>query len=154
FPRLVSFWFLVTFATLRTFQQVNRDAARLFAKIVVAALLTTGLSYKAGIIDYTGWAFGFLCRLDWPGEEIRRWIAADQYVPFFGMIAALLAHRMSLIKAQFREQPVRHVRFASQLDNMLFAILYPDRQTAPVYPIVICFSMAFLVLFLFDSQSA
>jgi len=153
FPRIVSFWFLVNFATLRVFRRVNRDPARLFAKIVVAALLTTGLSYKAGILDYTGWAFGLFCRLYWPGEEIRGWIAVDRYIPFFGMIAALLANRMALIRARYRDTPGRRVRFPSQLDNMLFAVLHPDQHTAPIYPIILCFSAAFLMLFLVETQS-
>jgi N-acetylneuraminate 9-O-acetyltransferase len=159
FTRLLTFWFVVTYATLRLGRRLNSNPAYALAKIVGSALIVTTLTAMPSTIELFGRSFSAAYTLNltwpvaWPAARIRDQLAAHRFVPYLGMAAAVLAHRAALIKARARSHAGKRPRFANKVDDMLSALLFPDEFTAPVYPILVCFSLAFLVLFFSQAQS-
>ncbi len=158
--RLVSFWFLVTYFTLRLGSHTNSSQPDFLllricisSVLVLYGVLTPG---QYGVLDFASWAANYCCGAVWPADDMRSAIYLYWSAPYCGMAVATIAHRAALIS---RVVPVRHAPgetdegvitdsdCSARLDRLLFAILHPDEFTEPLQPIFILFCFVFFCCF-------
>ncbi|KIW04771.1 hypothetical protein, variant [Verruconis gallopava] len=90
FPPLATFWFLVTFGTLRFGAELNGKPGFLLAKLVLSASLIYLSHTHAEPTDTIFGVFRWIFSINWNGGDWRRFVILDIYVPYFGMLVALL----------------------------------------------------------------
>jgi hypothetical protein len=118
FAPLISFWFLFVYATLRIGQQHNDSCSLLIGKIVVAAVLATGFIHVKGGIELTG----TLLRLLLIQIDLTQWrffLSTDKYMPFFGMLVAVLHIEI----ASVLRSPCGHLPFAGRVIKRYFRVI-------------------------------
>lgn len=90
FAPLVSFWYLVVYATLFLGRQYNERAIFLLGKIAISASIVAILHATPFVIEPL---FGFLetaCNIHWSASEWRFRVNLDILIVYVGMIAAVL----------------------------------------------------------------
>jgi hypothetical protein len=90
FAPLVSFWFLVVYATLRIGYQWNGLGLVLAGKIGVSALLVTGFVYLEGLLEGCAAMFGLVFGAEVDAEEWRFYLSNDGLVVFVAMLVAVM----------------------------------------------------------------
>jgi len=146
FPRIISFWFLITFITFRVFARVNDNPSLVLAKILVVAVTTTLFLIVPGILEACSTVFRVVGRVAVNAGDVRRQIGVDKFVPFFGMTAAVIAHRISILKANRTSAP------SNRVDRLLSAVIFPSQFTALVQPLLVASAFIYAVLFFYKTQ--
>jgi hypothetical protein len=90
FAPLVSFWFLVVYATLRIGYQWNGLGWVLAGKIGVSALLVTGFVYLKGLLEGCTAIFSLVFGTEMDAGEWRFYLSNDRWVVFVGMLVAAM----------------------------------------------------------------
>lgn len=88
FSPCISFWFVVTWLTLRVAPEWNLRPRAFAAKVLIALALSHLFVSTPGVLETasraTKWAIGVY----WSPKEMRFRLALDRYVPFAGMLLA------------------------------------------------------------------
>lgn len=147
FPWLISFWFLVTFATFRVLVRFGDRPELDLAKVLAVGVATNILLVVPGTVEACVLVFRILGRVSLDAALVRRQISMDSVIPFLGMLVAWVAHRVSTLKtSQAGSRP------SNAVDKVLAAIFFPDRSTPSLQPIVAALSLACLLLFFYATQ--
>lgn len=146
FPRIITFWFLVTFLTFKVFARVNDNPVLLLAKILVAAVAATLFIHIPGILEFCGTILRVIGRISFNAGDVRKQIGVDKFVSFFGMIAAVIAHRISILKAN------RTSVYSNPVDRTISAVIFPTRLMALVQPAIVAAASVYAVLFFIKTQ--
>ncbi|KAL1914803.1 uncharacterized protein VTP21DRAFT_7895 [Calcarisporiella thermophila] len=103
FTPLVSFWFLVIYASMGVFSHLNKRTPFLLLKLGVASALVYALIYVPNVIEtlFTGMKFVF--NTEWSASEWRFRLGLDIWIVWVGMVVALACIKFSEYK--IGEQP-------------------------------------------------
>ncbi|KAH6654573.1 10 TM acyl transferase domain found in Cas1p-domain-containing protein, partial [Truncatella angustata] len=126
FAPLITFWYLVVFLTLRVFKNLNQDPVLLFAKVLIAAIVTSYFIFSQQPLRLLSRACLNVFRMHWDATEARFRLSLDRYIVFFGIVTASIVHRMSVIKD---------------------ILVFPDAHTKPIKPLACAFSALFILFF-------
>ncbi|KAF4999626.1 hypothetical protein FGRMN_2374 [Fusarium graminum] len=95
FSPLVSFWFLVVYATMAIgARQYNSDPQVVLAKICISCLVVSAIFLKT---PFTKWMFALLkvmFNIQWSYKEWQYRVTLDMFVVYVGMLAAVINHEM------------------------------------------------------------
>jgi hypothetical protein len=95
FAPLVSFWFLVIYATLRCKAHENNHFGHLVLKIFISAILVMTLIHTPGILESI-FRLLRLLGITWDVAEFRFRVVLDLYIPYLGILLASISHHASL----------------------------------------------------------
>jgi hypothetical protein len=116
---LVSFWFLLVYATLKIGKQYNDSFWHLMGKIVVAMSLVTGFVHIKGTLELPIGSLCFLFRADIDVDQWRFHLGMDKYVAFVGMLVAILHNRI----ASTFETPSGQLCFGDYVIKRYFSVI-------------------------------
>ncbi|KAF2124810.1 Cas1p-domain-containing protein [Dothidotthia symphoricarpi CBS 119687] len=90
FAPLVSFWFIVVYATLGVGRRFNESLWCVVGKVGISALLVTAVTHKRGVLELLSVVLrvGFRASID--VEEWRFHLGTDKYVAFVGLLVAII----------------------------------------------------------------
>jgi hypothetical protein len=97
FAPLVSFWFLVTFATLKLANHRNELLGFLIAKVFLAAVAASLFIHLRGILEAPITVLQLVLRMDLNVQEWRFHLGTDKYIVFAGMLVAIIHVRVLAI---------------------------------------------------------
>ncbi|WYZ40247.1 hypothetical protein EsH8_IV_000588 [Colletotrichum jinshuiense] len=147
---LMSFWFGVIYASLVCFKKFNGNPMAFFLKIVAFATFTTFLMQRTRTLERLLSVLESTCGIHWDINTLRSQYTLDRFVPYFGILTAAATHRVSVLKRRQlginAQAPFEKLNNA--LDRGLLEIVYPERDAIPVKPIMILFSIAYLIVFI------
>jgi hypothetical protein len=104
FAPLISFWFLVAFATLKIFSRYNESFCFLTGKIVSAAVLATAYIHIKGGLELTSAILRFVLRVQI--DTNQWWSLLGTNMPFVGMLVAVLhIHIASVLQTPCDQLP-------------------------------------------------
>jgi hypothetical protein len=142
FAPLASFWFLVTYFTLKAGHARNSDLSFLFMKIVVSATITTAFTMTPGILEFIAFILKHSCAISWNLAEWRFRTFLDMYIVYAGIIVAILFHRASCLNSLPLAQ-------RGSIDKLLQLIISNHRLSKPA---VVLLSVGVLRSFWFVSR--
>ncbi|KAF5986621.1 tetracycline resistance [Fusarium coicis] len=90
FPSLLSFWFLVIYATMAIRPRYNGDLQVMLAKICMSCLLVSMIFMGTPV---TRWAFGIfntVFEIQWSYKEWYRRVTLDMFIVYVGMLTAVV----------------------------------------------------------------
>ncbi|KAI0128456.1 10 TM acyl transferase domain found in Cas1p-domain-containing protein [Xylariales sp. AK1849] len=158
FAPVITFWYLVVWLTLRTFRAHNQDPLLLFAKILIAATITSCFILIPGPLESLSTLCRGIFRMSWDSREARFRLSLDRYIVFFGMMTASTVHRLALIQDRhilpewsYPTSPQAHR--PSLVDPALSVIVFPDALTKLVKPVAYMFFSLFALIFFIVSQA-
>lgn len=88
FAPIVTFWFLITYLTLRIGRCWNECLGLLAVKVALAALLATMFLQAQGVLEALATFFSIAFRANLNVDELRFLLGMDKYVVFVGIIVA------------------------------------------------------------------
>ncbi|KAH9904502.1 10 TM acyl transferase domain found in Cas1p-domain-containing protein [Xylariomycetidae sp. FL2044] len=88
FAPCISFWFIVTWVTLRVKPQWNFGFVTLSVKVAVSLLLSNLFITTVGPLEYASRASDWALGLNWSAREMRFRLSLDQFVTFSGILVA------------------------------------------------------------------
>ncbi|KAM0201443.1 hypothetical protein ACHAPA_011108 [Fusarium lateritium] len=94
FSPLVSFWFLVVYATMAISSHHNGDPQILLAKICISCFVVSATFLKT---PFTKWMFSLLkilFNIQWSGHEWQYRVTLDMFIVYVGMITAVVNQEM------------------------------------------------------------
>ncbi|TLD31224.1 hypothetical protein PspLS_02361 [Pyricularia sp. CBS 133598] len=102
FPRLATFWFVMAYFTLRCGQRFNSNPTVVLLKICLAAMATISLVHTDSAFALVGWVIRYAVpNVTLDVDAARQRIELDRLVPFLGMIVAVIADRVAIIKESY-----------------------------------------------------
>ncbi|ERT01492.1 hypothetical protein HMPREF1624_02742 [Sporothrix schenckii ATCC 58251] len=176
FPRLISFWFLIIYITLRIGSHTNRSQPHLLLlRICVSATVLVYIGLHPGpfglfeTINKAG-TYLFGKRTTWAVEDMSVAVYTNWCAPYVGMVVAVVAQRAAIIcdriqRQQEQEQMLLSGKFsessvrphtstgpstngdAGWLDRVLIAVLYRTEFTTPIQTMIVIFSSVFFFMF-------
>lgn len=96
FAPLISFWYIVIYATLKFGRHRNSSFNFMLAKIALSAASTTAFTIIPGILESISFILKYTCAVSWNVTEWRFRTFLDMYIVYTGMILAVLYWRYSL----------------------------------------------------------
>jgi hypothetical protein len=90
FAPLVTFWILVIYATLRFGSELNGQPGFLLAKLGLSATLITLSHNHAQPTDTIFRWLRLVFGINWNAGDWRQYVSLDQFIPYVGMLVALL----------------------------------------------------------------
>jgi hypothetical protein len=159
FAPVITFWYLVVWATLRSFRRYNQDPLLLLAKVLVATTLTTYMILVPQPLELLSTICRGVFRMPWDSAEARFRLSLECYIVSFGMMTASVAHRIALIRNRQvlpdSSQPIAPRTYRpSLIDPALSVIAFPDHLTEPLKPVTYTFCMVFILFFFVVTQKA
>ncbi|GKT53654.1 cas1 domain-containing protein [Colletotrichum tofieldiae] len=146
---LMTFWFGVTYASLACFKKANSNPVVFFLKIVAFAVATTYLVQSTRAPERLMSMLRSTCGIYWDLNILRAHFKLDRFIPWFGILTAAATHRVLVLRR--RQLGINALapfeRVNNALDRALLEIVYPERDAIPVKPIMILFSIAYLIVF-------
>lgn len=117
FPRLATFWFLVTWTTLRiSRRRFNSSPSILMLKVAAAAFFTTALLSSKATFEFLGRVLATMAPgTSYNADSVRWELSMDRFVPHLGVLAAVLAHRANVIKSAYARRQAAQVHIRSPL---------------------------------------
>lgn len=104
FAPLVSFWFLVIYATLGVGRRFNESLWCLVGKVMVSASLVTAFIHLEGILELLFMIVRGLFRASIEVSEWRFHLGMDRYIVFVGMlVAAVHMHTSTSLRTTYRQ---------------------------------------------------
>ncbi|KAI0902179.1 Cas1p-domain-containing protein [Annulohypoxylon nitens] len=155
FAPVISFWFLVVYGTLRIFREYNNDANMVLTKVAAAAMITTIMISKHGILEAAAKFSHDYLNVDWDVREMRFRLQLDRYIVFVGTAMAVNFHDTAIRRSQgileFVARDPSHQRlyimsclanigaflFFTQLnffDKVSYNMVHPFISWAPIVP--------------------
>src|SRR5258708_31454726 len=89
FAPLVSFWFLIIYATLVVGSHFNDRIFFLLGKITISMTITTAFFTHTYLLEEVFKLLAKFCRIDWSAKEWAFRVALDIWVVYFGMLTAI-----------------------------------------------------------------
>ncbi|CAG8980395.1 hypothetical protein HYALB_00003959 [Hymenoscyphus albidus] len=112
FAPLVSFWFMVIYATLRIGHKSNNNLYFLFFKICISAIFTTAFTMSPGIQEFVSTALKTTCNISWDVAEWRFRVFLDMFIVYVGMITAIIFQRSRKLRSG-------NLQRASMIDSVI-----------------------------------
>lgn len=121
-PLLSSFWFVINYLTLKIGARHNLSLNFLFAKIILSAMFTTAFMKIPGLSELISAALQHTCGIAWDVASWRSTTSLDMYIPYMGILFAILCHRLSLLNStsQFSNHPMDTLLRFTQTRHALF----------------------------------
>lgn len=95
FAPLVSFWFIVVYATMAINNNRNGSHLFLFTKLILSAAFTVSIIRTPGILETCFATLKALFGISWSVYEFRFRVSLDMYMVYIGMLCAVLErHKM------------------------------------------------------------
>jgi N-acetylneuraminate 9-O-acetyltransferase len=138
FAPLVSFWFVVIYATMRIGRSRNGSLPFMFGKIIMSAIIVAVFTKVHGPLEVASAIVRYTCRLNWDVEEWRFRVSLDMFIVYVGMLAAILFVTASSspgsqqIHSILKHQHIRRLRLALPL--LSFAIFYAFTNITRLFP--------------------
>jgi hypothetical protein len=89
FAPLVSFWFLIIYATLFVGSRFNDRISFVLAKIIISMTMTTTIFTHTYLLEELFKLLAKLCHIHWSAKEWAFRVALDIWVVYFGMLVAI-----------------------------------------------------------------
>ena len=89
FAPLVSFWFLVIYATFFVGSRLNDRIFFVLAKIIISMIITTTFFTRTYLLDDLFTLLSRYCNIDWHAREWAFRVTLDIWIVYFGMLAAI-----------------------------------------------------------------
>ncbi|KAM0402420.1 hypothetical protein ACHAPZ_005348 [Fusarium culmorum] len=99
---LLSFWFLVVYATMAVDRQQNNELKFLLVKICTSCTI---ISFIFLDTPFTSWTFNILqgiFKIQWSVEEWQRSVTLDLFIAYVGMLAAVIGREMKKAETSLR----------------------------------------------------
>ncbi|VTO92707.1 unnamed protein product [Fusarium graminearum] len=99
---LLSFWFLVVYATVAVDRQQNNELKFLLVKICTSCMI---ISFIFLDTPFTSWTFNILqgiFKIQWSVEEWQRSVMLDLFIAYVGMLAAVIGREMKKAEVSVR----------------------------------------------------
>ena len=95
FAPLTSFWYLVVYCTMKVGHKRNHLLKFLVGKVVISALLVTGLIRTPGVLEGVFLFLEKTARIHWDLAEWRFRVRLDNYIVYVGMLSAIAFIKIS-----------------------------------------------------------
>lgn len=95
FAPLVSFWFLIVYATMGIGSGGNKNIMFLLSKIAVSAILVTVIVKIPGVLEFLFKIPHYLARTEWNAAEFRFRVFLDMWIVYVGMGAAIAVIKLN-----------------------------------------------------------
>jgi len=95
FAPLTSFWYVIVYLTMQVGHAHNQSTKFLIGKIVVSALLVTGLIRAPGVLEAIFLLLERSARIHWNVTEWRFRVHLDNYIVYVGMLSAIAFIKIS-----------------------------------------------------------
>lgn len=89
FAPLVSFWFLIIYATFFVGSRFNDRTSFVLGKIVISMIITTIFFTHTYLLEELFKLLAIFCRIHWSASEWAFRVALDIWVVYFGMLVAI-----------------------------------------------------------------
>ena len=89
FAPLVSFWYIVVYATMAFGSQYNDRTVFLISKVLAAMAVTTFVIKEEWILKEIFSILGGLCNIGWSAKESSFRLQLDYWIIYFGMLTAI-----------------------------------------------------------------
>ena len=89
FAPLVSFWFLIIYATLFVGSRFNDRIFFVIGKIIISMTVTTTFFTRTYLLEELFGLLAEFCRIHWSAKEWAFRVALDIWVVYFGMLVAI-----------------------------------------------------------------
>ncbi|GKU07655.1 o-acetyltransferase cas1 [Fusarium langsethiae] len=119
FSPLLSFWFLVVYATMAIDRRHNNDLQFLLLKICFSCMLVSVVFIATPLTGWTFYVLHAIFRIQWSATEWQRSVTLHVFIVYVGMLAAVVNREMK--KA---EVPVRFGLRTCLALGGLFSILH------------------------------
>ena len=100
----ISFWFIVTYATLAIGKRLNDNATGVVLKVVASSLVFTTIIKKQFALGLLEKLVSIILRASWDSGTFKTHLADDRYVAYMGIMTANIAHQFNVQ----RRQTTRH----------------------------------------------
>ena len=91
FAPLISFWFVIIYATMAIGQLRNVSLSFMIVKVIISAILVTTVMRIPGVLEIVFRFLEFTCRIHWNVTEWRFRVMLDAYVVYAGMLTGILS---------------------------------------------------------------
>lgn len=108
FAPLISFWYLVTYATMALGRSKNHNLTFLVTKIGVSAIIVTVMIRLQNVFDIIFYLLAKSCNVHWDVKEWRFRLQLDSYVVYSGMLCGIFFVRATDILCQERREKTKH----------------------------------------------
>ncbi|KAL8347090.1 hypothetical protein RB601_003335 [Gaeumannomyces tritici] len=117
FPRLASFWFFITWLTLRIgWRRFNGSPSILILKVFAAAFFTTVLFSSRAPFGFLGRVLATMAPGIIYNADVVLWeLSMDRFVPHLGLLFAVLTYRANVIKLAYARRQVAQAHIRSPL---------------------------------------
>ena len=95
FAPLTSSWYIIIYLTMRFGHGSNASVRFLLTKVVVSAVLVTGLVHVPGVLEAVFQCLRVTAKIHWNLREWRFRMGLDLYIVYAGMLSAIAAIKMS-----------------------------------------------------------
>ena len=95
FAPLISFWFLIIYATMAIGGSKNASMRFLISKIMISAIVVTAVMKISGVLEMAFRLLELTCRIHWDVTEWRFRVLLDAYVVYAGMLMGILSVRIT-----------------------------------------------------------
>jgi hypothetical protein len=90
FAPLLSFWFIIVYATFRFGAQLNDNVGFLLGKIIISASFTVLLHKNDQPVDFIFTVLRIIFGINWDARDWRFQISLDPFIVYVGILTALL----------------------------------------------------------------
>jgi N-acetylneuraminate 9-O-acetyltransferase len=159
FAPTVTFWYLVVWLTLRIGRGCNQDPVLLWAKVIVASIITTVFILVPAPLAGVSTLCRVVFHMSWDSGEARFRLGLDRYIVFWGMMTASIVHRLSVVKSRqglsgASTRPLStQTRQMSSIDAALEAVAFPDALMRPLWPVTYSLCCAFTLIYVIATQA-
>ncbi|EKJ74340.1 hypothetical protein FPSE_05486 [Fusarium pseudograminearum CS3096] len=94
FSPLLSFWFLVVYATMAIDSGHNNELQFLLVKICVSCMIISIVFLATPFTSWTFYIFQGIFKIQWSAEEWQRSVTLDLFIAYVGMLAAVIGREM------------------------------------------------------------
>ena len=150
FIPVVTFWFCVVYATLSVCRGMNGNLGGIMSKAAIAMVAANILIAIPGFLDLLCKPIQIIFRTAWDMDELRSHLAGDSLTPFFAIIAAATASRITTLRlGGSAPNTGKGHQFADELDDTFRQILSTERDPTKeaLWPVIGFGSVAITILF-------
>ncbi|KAF2469876.1 Cas1p-domain-containing protein [Lindgomyces ingoldianus] len=134
FPPLVSFWFVVVYATLRIANSRNESLPFIIGKVITSALFTSVFIHLKGILELISFGLDIACRANLNVDEWRFQLGTDKYIVYVGMLAAIFYIRIStILNTPYPRQSTFGQTLTRSFPLIRFLALFLSIITIPIF---------------------